>query len=141
MLHYCTILITEVIVLHHLIPTFKWKYGINISSNFPGLSQTIFPTVSEEINLCNLYWGYQHRRWWMWVGNIKAHSVDLHHDFNGLGLQQANFPAVSSIFVSRQIEIQNQEEEKDIPHICHFVNTTAIWGVEILHLKVRKLWL
>ena len=25
-----------------------------------------------------------------------------------------------------------------IPHICHSFYTTAIWGVEILHLKVRK---
>ena len=25
-----------------------------------------------------------------------------------------------------------------IPHICHFFYTTAIWGLEILHLKVRK---
>ena len=25
-----------------------------------------------------------------------------------------------------------------IPHICHFFYTTAIWGVEILHLKVCK---
>ena len=23
-----------------------------------------------------------------------------------------------------------------IPHICHFVYTTAIWGVEILHFYV-----
>ena len=25
-----------------------------------------------------------------------------------------------------------------IPHICHLFYTTAIWGLEILHLKVRK---
>ena len=25
-----------------------------------------------------------------------------------------------------------------IPHICHLFYTTAIWGVEILHLKVRR---
>ena len=25
-----------------------------------------------------------------------------------------------------------------IPHICHFFYTTAIWGVEILQLKVHK---
>ena len=28
--------------------------------------------------------------------------------------------------------------EKAILHICHFFYTTAIWGLEILHLKVRK---
>ena len=31
-----------------------------------------------------------------------------------------------------------QIQQLSIPHICHLSYTTAIWGVEILHLKVRK---
>ena len=36
------------------------------------------------------------------------------------------------------VEMNSEVDETSIPHICHFFYTTAIRGLEILHLKVRK---
>ena len=33
---------------------------------------------------------------------------------------------------------ENEYRYINIPHICHCLYTTAVWGVKILHLNVRK---
>ena len=57
----CTILTTEADIadiLQHLKPQIKMKIWNVYFFQFPGLSNAIFFTVSEEINLGNLYGGY-----------------------------------------------------------------------------------